>query len=160
MKTIKGNLLSLADSGEFDVIVHGCNCFCKMGAGIAKEIRRRYPLAYEVDCQTTVGDLTKLGTYTYAPSGARDGKELLIINAYTQYGVAGYAGQDVVDYGAIRSVFCKLARLCKTVAWEGCRVGIPMIGAGLAGGKWDAIYRIIEDEMDGIDITVVEYDGS
>jgi hypothetical protein len=80
-------------------------------------------LAYEADCQTSVGDLTKLGTYTYAPSGARDGKELLIINAYTQYGVAGYAGQDVVDYGAIRSVFCKLARLCKTVAsrcivWE------------------------------------------
>ena len=35
MKIIKGNLISLALAGEFEVIIHGCNCFCTMGAGIA-----------------------------------------------------------------------------------------------------------------------------
>lgn len=36
MKTIQGNFIHLAQNGEFDLIVHGCNCFCTMGAGIAK----------------------------------------------------------------------------------------------------------------------------
>ena len=31
MKTIEGNLISLAKAGQFDVIVQGCNCFCTMG---------------------------------------------------------------------------------------------------------------------------------
>mgnify|MGYP001795501660 FL=1 len=39
MKTIKGDLVKLAIKGEFDLIIHGCNCFCTMGAGIAKTIR-------------------------------------------------------------------------------------------------------------------------
>lgn len=38
MKVITGNLIKLAINGDFDVIIHGCNCFCKMGAGIAKQI--------------------------------------------------------------------------------------------------------------------------
>lgn len=33
MKYIIGDLLKLADDGQFDVIVHGCNCFNTMGAG-------------------------------------------------------------------------------------------------------------------------------
>ena len=41
MKIIKGDLIKLALQGEFDVIVHGCNCFCTMGAGIAKSIKPR-----------------------------------------------------------------------------------------------------------------------
>jgi len=28
------------------IIVHGCNCFCTMGAGIAKTIKELYPSAY------------------------------------------------------------------------------------------------------------------
>ena len=39
MKTIKGDLIKLAQDGEFDVIVHGCNCMCTMSAGIAKQIK-------------------------------------------------------------------------------------------------------------------------
>jgi O-acetyl-ADP-ribose deacetylase (regulator of RNase III) len=31
MKVIKGDLIQLAKDGKFDLIVHGCNCFCTMG---------------------------------------------------------------------------------------------------------------------------------
>ena len=34
-KEIEGNLISLALAGNFDVIAHGCNCFCTMQSGIA-----------------------------------------------------------------------------------------------------------------------------
>ena len=37
LQTRNGNLLQLADDGVFDVIVHGCNCFNEMGAGISKQ---------------------------------------------------------------------------------------------------------------------------
>ena len=43
----KGNLIDMAEAGKFHIIVHGCNCFNTMGSGIAKEIRNRYPRAYE-----------------------------------------------------------------------------------------------------------------
>ena len=44
MKVIEGDLIQLALTGEFDVIIHGCNCFCAMVAGIAQSIRSVFPL--------------------------------------------------------------------------------------------------------------------
>ena len=38
MKEVAGDLIQLAYDGKFDVIVHGCNCECMMGGGIAKQI--------------------------------------------------------------------------------------------------------------------------
>jgi len=43
MKIVEGDLIKMALGGEFDLIVHGCNCFCTMGAGIAKTIREYFP---------------------------------------------------------------------------------------------------------------------
>src|SRR5262245_25013555 len=36
VRTVRGDLLKMALAGEFDVIVHGANCFCTMGAGMPK----------------------------------------------------------------------------------------------------------------------------
>ena len=40
---------------------------------------------------------------------------------------------------------------------EGLKFGFPYIGAGLAGGDWEIIKSIIEEEMKGEDITFVKY---
>ncbi len=45
-------------------IIHQANCQNTMGSGIAREIRARYPEAYEVDCKTIAGDYKKLGTFS------------------------------------------------------------------------------------------------
>lgn len=55
MNVIKGDLIKLALDGRFDVIVHGCNCQCAMGAGIAKSIKETFPEAYKADLATTKG---------------------------------------------------------------------------------------------------------
>jgi O-acetyl-ADP-ribose deacetylase (regulator of RNase III) len=34
------------------------------------------------------------------------------------------------------------------------KVGFPKIGAGLGGGDWDTIARIIEDTFEGYDVTI------
>lgn len=36
---VVGDLLDLALKGEFNVIVHGCNCNCTMNSGVAKALR-------------------------------------------------------------------------------------------------------------------------
>ena len=84
MKTMTGDLVHLAKSGEFDLIVHGCNCFCTMGAGIAKGIKAAFRAASKTDLATARGDRTKLGTCTFAVID-QNGTPLVVVNAYTQF---------------------------------------------------------------------------
>lgn len=150
-KTIKGDLIKLALNGDFDVIVHGCNCFCTMGGGIAYQISKFFPEAKEVDMKTTYGSRDKLGEYTKAEV-IKNNKKIIVVNAYTQY---DYGRSKInVDYFAIRNVFRKIAK-----DFAGLRIAYPKIGAGLAGGNWDVIISIINEELNGQNHTYVEYDN-
>lgn len=145
-RIVKGDLLEIAETGEFDAIVHGCNCFCNMGAGIARQIKKKYPGAYEADCMTDKGDKKKLGNY----SVSKNPDSVFVINAYTQF---DYLGRGVkADYNAIRRVFTEINQ-----NFYGICLGIPKIGAGLAKGDWNLIKSIINESTPDLNITVVEY---
>lgn len=149
MKTLEGNLLDLAESGVFDVIVHGCNCFCTMGRGIALEVKKRYPQVYYSDTLTAKGDRNKLGTYSAAGVYIVEHDHgFYVVNGYTQYD--WHPGQRNADYDAIRAVFAGVKQ-----DFGGMRIGYPLIGAGLAGGDWNIISAIIEEELEGEDHTLV-----
>lgn len=152
MKTVIGNLIKLAKEGHFDAIVHGCNCHCRMGSGIAKAIRAEFPEAFEADRRTSPGDRSKLGTYTSCQVETGNGK-VSVINAYTQFDFG--TDSRKADYDAIRTVFQSLKR-----DFAGKRIGYPKIGAGLAGGDWATIESIIEEELEGEDHTLVVFDQS
>jgi len=142
---VTGDLLKCAEEGRYDLIVHGCNCFHTMGAGIAKQIKKQYPGAYLVDISHTIkSDSSKLGFYTFYDTGY-----FLIVNAYTQY---DFRGRNNVDYRAIRTVFARLNR-----DYAGKMAGIPMIGAGLAGGDWGRIAAIINQVTPDLSIELVRY---
>lgn len=149
MKTIKGDLVHLAVKGNFDLIVHGCNCFCTMEAGIARAIRAEFPEAYEADCKTEKGSRDKLGSYSVARVD-KDGHAIIVVNAYTQHDFKGPGMK--ADYHAIRSVFKKIK-----ADFSGKRIGYPKIGAGLAGGDWEIIAQIIDQELHGENHTLVEF---
>ncbi len=145
MKYIKGDLIK--DAHQFDVIGHGCNCFCQMGSGIAKTVRQVYPEAYKADLKTQYGDRSKLGNYTYVMY-----ESLVVANLYTQY---KYTRTDVdADYDAIRSCMKALKK-----DFPGKKIGLPLIGAGLAGGDWDLIASIIDEELMGEDVSIVIWSG-
>jgi O-acetyl-ADP-ribose deacetylase (regulator of RNase III) len=147
MKTVRGDLIALAKLSEFDVIVHGCNCFCTMGAGIAKLIRQEFPQAYAADLATTKGDSAKLGTYSMAQIQLQNAT-LQVINGYTQYNWRGVGVK--ADYDAIARLFAALKK-----DFAGKRIGYPLIGAGLAGGDWNQIAAIINEQLAGEDHTLV-----
>lgn len=149
MQTVRGDLIALAIAGDFDVIIHGCNCQNTMGAGIARSIKQQFPAAYEADKATAKGSREKLGTYSSATVDC-DGRDLTIVNAYTQF---NWRGRGIkADYDAIRSVFARIKN-----DFSGERIGYPLIGAGLAGGDWGVISQIITEELDGENHTLVEY---
>lgn len=133
MNTVKGDLVRMAKEGFFEIIVHGCNCFCNMGSGIAKLIALEFPEAKYADLQTAYGDIGKLGTYqaVFIPKYG-----ITVINAYTQYRYGG--GRRNADYEAIKRVFDRLKE-----EYPDKRIGIPKIGAGLAGGDWEIIKGLI-----------------
>jgi O-acetyl-ADP-ribose deacetylase (regulator of RNase III) len=151
MKYITGNLITLANEGKFDVIGHGCNCFCTMGKGLAVAMKNAYPEIVMADHCTKRGDRSKLGTFTHVDYG-----DLIVLNLYTQYDYAlGHKpfNDPVVfaDYDAIRE--CMQGIKFK---YKGKRIGLPLIGAGLAGGDWNRISQIIEDELGDEDVTIVQ----
>jgi O-acetyl-ADP-ribose deacetylase (regulator of RNase III) len=149
MKTIKGDLIKLALNNEFDVIIHGCNCQHTMGAGFAKAIKSAFPEAYEADLRTSKGDRNKMGTISTA-TVERNNHKVTIVNGYTQF---HWQGSGVlVDYNALRSVLREVKS-----HFSGKRIGYPKIGAGLAGGNWEIISIIIDEELIGEDHTLVEY---
>ena len=157
MRTIQGDLLALAQQGEFDVIVHGCNCFNAMDAGIAKSIKHQFPAAYHADLATKMGAREKLGTYSSATIDCGGGRMLTIVNAYTQFdwrAASESTGAAVVnaDYPAIKAVFTRIA-----TDFAGQRIGYPLIGAGLAGGDWSVIAPIIDHALQGLNHTLVRY---
>lgn len=143
MKVVRGNLLDLAEQGHFDVIVHGCNCLGIMGAGIAKQIAERWP---EVEA-------TDKNTIWRAPGGMssqivqRKGATFVVVNGYTQMNPGPCA-----DYKSIREVFAAVKE-----AVSGKRIGYPKIGAGIGGGDWGVISKIIDEELNGENHTLVEY---
>lgn len=151
MKVVNGDLIAMAESGDFDVIVHGCNCLCSMGSGIARTIRDKYPQVYAADKKTEKGDRNKLGNYSL--SLIKSDKTFVVVNAYTQF---DYSRTKIcVDYDAVRSVFKKIRK-----DFSGMRIGYPLIGAGLAGGDWSILEKIIEEELQGEDHTLVKFGAS
>lgn len=146
IRYIDGDLVR--DAENYEVIAHCCNCFCTMGAGIAPQIKHKFPEAYEADCKTQSGDESKLGTITYTENTTP-----IVVNLYGQFDYTGRrSGKMDLDYDALRSALKAMRE-----KFTGKTFGLPMIGAGLAGGDWNVIEAIIEEEMRGEYVTIVRY---
>jgi O-acetyl-ADP-ribose deacetylase (regulator of RNase III) len=173
-REVEGNLINLAKEGEFDVIVHGCNCMCKMGAGLAPQMKKAFGVNnLPLEHWKYKGDINKLGQIEYKAIQLRGEatewkvgiynkilvtKSLYVVNAYTQYNY-GKNHEDgderPVDYDAIALCFKKINKVFK-----GMRVGIPLIGCGLAGGSIAAMRALANRHITDCELTIVHYDGT
>ena len=156
VKNIDGNIITLGKEGKFDVIVHGCNCFCRMGSGLAPQMAEAFGCdTFPMEHSKYKGDINKLGCIDYKLIEIRPYTYLKVVNAYTQYRYGKNHHDGVskpVDYDAIRLCMRKMNH-----EFKGQRIGLPKIGAGLAGGDWSKILGIIEEEMVDCRVTIINY---
>ncbi len=83
---IDGDLIKLALQGEFDVVVHGCNCFCTMGAGIAPQMAAAFGCdEFELEQTETEECDFNGGCYTIETGNRGDINKLGNIDYETKY---------------------------------------------------------------------------
>lgn len=133
MQIISADILSI-DSG---IITHQVNCRGVMGAGLAKALRKKYPVIFPEYRQLCInGQL-------------RPGMIQLICVADGLY-ICNLAGQDgygtdrqYTDYDALPTA---LAELHDASISLNLPVYIPYrMGCGLGGGDWDVVSRLIDE---------------
>lgn len=150
MNIIYGNLIDLFENNEIEVLIHGCNCFHTMGAGIAKTIKENYPKAYVADKKTPYGSKEKLGTYSVAELIINNNKQY-IVNAYTQFNYG--RNKDNFSYETFPALLQKINK-----DFSGKKIGLPLIGCGLAGGNETKILQMIKDHLTEVEYSIVEID--
>jgi O-acetyl-ADP-ribose deacetylase (regulator of RNase III) len=148
IQQIEGDLLDFPNG--INVIAHSCNCQNTMGAGIADQIRRRYPAAFKADTQAAKNKENILGEFSYARVTNPPDPARYVCNLYTQQ----FYGRDRrhVSYDAFATSLSKLDKMLRQ--WQeasGRKVvlGLPyLISCKNAGGSWKVINAIIEDTFD------------
>ena len=126
------------------IICHQVNCIGVMGAGIALQIRNKWPVVfdrYKDDCGHCM-------THPEAMLGhVQDvmvGDNLIVANCFAQV----FPGRNGVmtDYQAWDVILDKLADLSNYFSLD---IHFPwMIGCGLAGGDWNVILGKIQAKFD------------
>ena len=127
-------------------IIHQANCQNTMRSGIAKEIRSRYPEAYEADCKTIAGYYKKLGTFSSVKTN--DGK-FVIYNCYSQFNYGREKRQT--NYEAMYTGLVSIEQNARELGLTTLSLPYNM-GCGLAGGSWRIVSAIIEEVFDDNDI--------
>lgn len=150
---IKGDMVQhLCSNEHLDAYAHQCNCFSRMGRGIAPQLAKVVKGLRQADSYNT-GKRSKMGTITQAShnNGA------VVYNVYGQYHWRDYqvARGRNTSYTDLK----KGLNLVKEdmLSSDKRTLGLPLIGCGLAGGDWDNVVlpMIIEIfESSKIDITI------
>lgn len=129
---------------DISIICHLVNAQGVMAAGIAKDIRSKYPQVYK--------DYMDLWRETTDPTNFHQKKQLdlgeiivtrmeeqVIISLVGQKYYGREKGRRYVSYDAIADGFEKIEK-----EFPNSTIAMPQIGSGLAGGDWDIIEGIIE----------------
>jgi len=129
------------------IIAHGVNCSGGFGSGFAKAVSERYPSVregYLYHYNTRGG--WKLGEVQLLGVGDGSGREFANCATQQKYGPPELG--PFVSYPAVREVIRNLVQSYPS------GFAMPKIGAGRAGGNWDIIEQIINEESGSVEVRV------
>jgi O-acetyl-ADP-ribose deacetylase (regulator of RNase III) len=139
---INGDILNSSDK----VIAHSVNARGVMNSGVAKVLRNAWPVIfnpYEAK-HKSIG--LALGEIIPVDVG-----EKIIVHLVTQENY-GYDGKQYCDYMAIIQSLFYLNEYITSKNINS--VSMPKISSGLAGGDWNLISNIIEQELKDINVNI------
>lgn len=148
MRHVKGDIF---DSNA-DAILHQVNCMGVMGSGVAKQVRKKYPLVYESYksyCDER-GAEGVFNTIQICPIGA--GRHIVNLFAQLRF---GYDGKCYTEYDVLRNCLKMVNEY-----FAGKSVAIPyLMGCHRGGGDWGVVSKMIEATLVDCDVTLYEYCG-
>ena len=165
VKYIEGNILDITNG----IICHQVNTQGVMGAGLAKQIRDKWPNVY-FDYKGVLreygNEIFGHSSYSFVEMGVGDGGDrVAVANLYAQNSY-GYHGV-YTDYDALRSALEDVRENAMGFApnhFLQMLVGLPVyipygLGCGLAGGEWSRVAKIIDDVFGESDVEcyVIKY---
>jgi O-acetyl-ADP-ribose deacetylase (regulator of RNase III) len=143
MKFIDGDITEV----KRGIICHQVNCQGVMGAGLALQIRRKFPEVYDAYLEAHIQGRLQLGNVIY-------------VNVTPSLTVANICGQNRYGKGKCHTDYEALKKAFKDINLRKFHsridVYIPyMLGCGLAGGDWKVVGNMINDFIP--DATIVRF---
>ena len=128
------------------IICHQVNCRGVMGAGLAKQIRNKFPKVYKEYMQQFIYNNLQLGNVFFVTISSTP--SLFVANLCGQ---DGYGRQGIfTNYQAVRQCLIKVAEFKKTLELTSLPIHasspvyIPdHMGCTLGGGDWEKVLQII-----------------
>ena len=148
IRYVKGDATEPQAKGP-KAIVHCCNDLGAWGAGFVMALSKKWPVTREKYLEWH-RERTSFALGAIQLVEVR--KDITVVNLIGQHGIRKGSKGPPARYTAIRD---GLATLNKTLSAE-FSIHMPRIGCGLAGGKWEKMEPIIEEALEGRDITVYD----
>ena len=138
-------------------IVHCCNNVGGWGAGFVMALSARWDQPEE-DYRQAFKKIKEQG-FDYLPLGAiyvvEVEDDITVVNLIGQHSVGNNYGVPPIRYEAIQQGLKGLVPVVKLAKGS---VHMPRMGAGLAGGDWDVIEKIIKETLGRAGIRTTVYD--
>ena len=132
------------------VIAHGCNCQGKMGAGLAKLVKAKWPAVFYTyldKCFSTTNKRSLLGHAQIIPVVSESITYLYVANMFTQETYGRGPGIRYADPAAIETSLSRVVKFCDDNEYP---LYIPKIGCSLGGLNWEIdvepIVRMLDNE--------------
>jgi O-acetyl-ADP-ribose deacetylase (regulator of RNase III) len=157
----KGDVLAQLNGKleQHTLCIHVCNDIGVMGAGIAFAIKQKYPKVYNEYMKWDIQ--TKQSGKRFLPLGECQFVNVkpdlvTICNMIGQHGVMGsFNSKPPIRYEAVDKCLQQVATFCQN---NSAKVVGPKFGAGLAGGSWLEIEKLIIKNLSQQDISVTIYE--
>jgi O-acetyl-ADP-ribose deacetylase (regulator of RNase III) len=152
---IKGDATNPQTPGK-KLIVHVCNDIGGWGAGFVLAISKRWRLP-ELCYRGLKAWL--LGTI----QAVKVTDDITVVNMIAQHGIMDHRTKGVIDIDAKPAIRYEALATCMAKVRDlalqnNCTIHMPRIGCGLAGGKWDEVEKILEDQCSDVFIFVYDYE--
>jgi len=141
------------------IIAHVCNDIGAWGAGFVMALSAKW-VQPETEFRRIPAKKRKLGYVQYIPVGGG----MYVANMIAQKNIKpNEFGVPPVRYEAVEVCLRKVVQFARSMnnGASPISIHIPLIGCGLAGGKWSIMSKIIEEVTpDDITMVVYDFDGS
>lgn len=158
VKIVKGNILNASE----DIIGHQVNCIGVMEAGLALQIKKKFPNVFdeyraflkeheEKHRDGITSQKYPIGQVQFV--AVEDNKT--VANIFGQIDVGG--AKRHTDYEALKTALRAIRDAVTTEGSEHYKKSVALpygLGCGLAGGSWDVVSEIIEDTFANDEVTL------